>query len=363
MLVSCIRNNISFSQNLNHKMHDLSEFSADKAVMIHMTDYLPVNGEILSTKNVSKDKKGLRKPRNTVHFAFNHVVTPNSIGFNWNNKPIGIIIPFNKALEVNPKENIIGGEPSDFYIKNKVKLPQGTVIVRKSKKLPSGKLRVINAETINAMKNTKGIKVVETSDNVRDITNKCIEKMGYTRLDNLYSEATGRNEDLKYISGKIINRTINANQKISVAWSKMADNIGFSIYKNHQTSPFGRSEFLIDSVDILARNTNKWNSTISVYNIFSKKDEYINIDYKQAFLGVIDSINKSLPPNTELSYDINRFKNNIKESVTPKDALDKLAKEQKIKPMGEDIGHVRKNTSPNKVLQIINDIVDLYSIN
>ena len=32
-------------------MKDLSEFSADKAVIVHMTDYLPVNGEILSTKN------------------------------------------------------------------------------------------------------------------------------------------------------------------------------------------------------------------------------------------------------------------------------------------------------------------------
>ena len=361
MISLCAGYNITFKQNSNHNMKDLSEFNIDKAVMVHMTDYLPVNGEILSTKNAYKDKKGLRKPRNTVHFAFNHVVTPNSIGLNWNNKPIGIIVPFADALKINPKENIIGGEPRDFYIKNKVKLPAGTVIVRKSKKIPQGKYRVINAETINAMRNTKGIKIIETSDNVKDITNQCIEKMGYTRLDKLYRQETGF-IDNTHLSSKDIKRIINADNKINLAWNKMANNIGFTIYKNHQTSPYGRSEFLIDSVDILARYHNKWNSKIEVYNIFSQKDELININYKDMFLNVINDIQKSIPKDKTLSYDIQGFKENIITSKTPKDALEKLEKEQGLKPMGEDIGKIRKNSSPNTVYRVINNLLDLFSV-
>ncbi len=360
MISLCVKNSVAFKQNPNHKMKDLSEFSADKAVIVHMTDYLPVNGEILSTKNAYKDKNGLRKSRNTVHFAFNHAVTPNSIGLNWDNKPIGIIAPLNSTLKINPKEDVIGGEPRDFYIKNKVKLPEGTVIVRKSKKIPTGKLRVINAETINAMKNTKGIKVVETSGNVRDITNECIEKMGYTRLDKLYQEETGiTDENTNHLSSKDIKRIINADNKINLAWNKMASNIGFSIYKNHQTSPYGRSEFLIDSVDILAKYNNKWESQIDVYNIFSQKNDTININYKDTFLNVINDIQDSLPQDKTLSYDIQSFKENILTSKTPKEALEKLAKEQGIKPMREDIGKIRKNTSPDKVYQVINNLVNV----
>ena len=58
MISLCVKNSVAFKQKPNHKMKDLSEFSADKAVIVHMTDYLPVNGEILSTKNAYKDKNG-----------------------------------------------------------------------------------------------------------------------------------------------------------------------------------------------------------------------------------------------------------------------------------------------------------------
>lgn len=354
MQISQFYNDVRF-KNSNKKMNDLSEFAVDKAVAVHMTDFLPRDGIILSTRNSYTDKNGLRKSRDTVHFALNHAVTPNSIGFNWNKKPIGIIAPLKGIMNDNPKENIIGGAPNDFYIKKSVKLPEGTVIVRYSKRVPKGKLKVINADTIDAMKSTKGIKVIETSDNVKDITNDCIEKMGYTRLDKLYSEKVGKGE-----SASAVNRMLKANEELKTAWGKMAREEDFEIYQNHQTSPYGRSEFLIESVNILAKNGNKWTSEIKTFNPFTQEDVYTEINYKKEFSNVIDSIKTSLPPKKELSYDIEEFRKNIEESKTPKESLKRLAETQGIKPMDETIGSLKYNNSPEYLYKTIDSIVDLF---
>lgn len=374
-LVSCA--NINFTSTPNHKMKSLADFTPEKSVLVHMTKYLPVNGEILSTKIASKDRFGLRKLRNTIHFAFNQAVPPNKLGLEWNNKPVGIIAPFDKLLKNTPSENILGGHPQDFYIKNKVKLPEGTVIIRYSKRVPKGTLRVINGEKIDSLKSTKGIKIVETSDNVREVTNNYIEQMGYTRLDKLFAQEAKLPDEFvdmdfekrkdspqfhKYLfNSKDIKNILRANSEIENSWIKMSNQVGFNIYKNHQSSPYGRSEFLVESVNILAKHKNKWDSSLKVFNVFTQKDEFTPINYKKDFVNVIDNINQNLKPNEELSFDINKFKENIITSETPKEALQKLALEQGIKPMEENINNINNNSTDDRIYQTIDNLIDLFS--
>ena len=52
---------INFRGVTDKKMNSLSDLSPNKSVLVHMSDYLPVDGVILSTKNASIDKNGLRK--------------------------------------------------------------------------------------------------------------------------------------------------------------------------------------------------------------------------------------------------------------------------------------------------------------
>ena len=378
MISPFINVSINFRGYSDKKMNSLSDLSPNKSVLVHMSDYLPVNGIILSTKNASIDKKGLRKVRNTVHFAVNQTVPPNNIGLSWNSKPVGIIAPLDGVLLNNPKKNIIGGQPQDFYIKDRVKLPEGTVIVRYSKKVPSGKLKVINPRNIDSLRKTKGLTVIETSDNVRNVTNNYIEKMGYTRLDKLYAKEASlpkeyvdidiekRNSDENYkqylLNSKNINKIITADMNLKQSWQNMANVVGFKVYKNHQTSPYGKSEFLIDSVNLLAKYNNSWEDKISTFNVFTQKDDVVRINYKKDYLDVIDSIRGNLQPNEELSYDIEKFKDNIITSQTPQEALDKLAQEQQIKPMGEDIGKIRKNTPANKFYDTISSLLDFFNM-
>lgn len=370
--------NQNFKALPNYKMKSLGDLIPSKSVIVHMTDYLPVDGVILSTKNSYKDKFGFRKLRNTVHFAFNQAVPPNKLGLEWDKKSIGIIAPFDKILERNSKSNILGGQPQDFYIKEKVNLPEGTVIVRYSDKIPKGKLKLINAEKIDSFKNTKGIKLVETSDNVRNVTNDYIEKMGYTRLDKLFvQEAKLPNEfiDMDFekrrdnqsyhnylFNSKDIKNILKANSELESAWLKMSNQVGFNIYKNHQSSPYGRSEFLVESINILAKHKNKWISSLKTFNVFTQKDEYTQIDYKKDFVNVIDNINKNLRPNEKLSFDINKFKENIITSQTPKEALQKLAFEQGIKPMEENINNINSSISEEQIYKTIDNLVDIFSV-
>ncbi len=378
MISPFINSSLNFRSNINRKMTNLNDFIPSKSVLVHMSDYMPVDGVILSSKNASIDKDGLRKIRNTIHFAFNQSVPPNKLGLEWNNKPIGIIAPFDGVILNNPHQNILGGQPQDFYIKDKVKLPEGAVIVRYSKKVPKGVLRVINAEKIDLLKNTKGIKIVETSNNVRDVTNDYIEKMGYSRLDKLYAKEASLSNELSDMdfelrndiilrkksqyNSKDISKMINADRNLQQSWVQMANDVGFNMYKNHQSSPYGRSEFLVDSVGMLAKYDNSWDSQISAFNVFTQKDDLIDIDYKKDFISVIDNITKNLKPNEELSYDIGRFKENIITSETPQNALEKLAKEQGIKPMDENICNIRKDTSSNKFYDALNSLLDFFSM-
>ena len=254
----------------NKKVDKLSDLNRHNTCLVHMTNYLPVNGEILSIRNAKKNINGVSPNRNTIHFSFNKTVSPTNIGQVWNNRSVGIIVPFDKILDETPKEDIIGGQMEDFYIKNRVKLPEGSVIVRKSDKVPSGTLKIINAEKIDEFKNTKGLTVIETSDNVSKVTDECIDMMGYTNINYKLSEDTDipvkyfemtpqeRNTDFKMqtLAIKNSNKLFDSLSDLNQFWVNLSNENNLKTYKLHALSPYGRSDYLIDSVHILANTTN-----------------------------------------------------------------------------------------------------------
>ena len=312
--------------NIKH----LQDINKNNTVLVHMTNYLPKDGQILSCKNSLKDANGISPYRNTVHFSINHVVPPTNTGQSWGNHNIGIIAPFNKVMDTTPQKDIIGGQFNDFYFHNGIKLPEGSVIVRKSNSVPSGKLKIINAEKLEEFKNTKGLTVVETSDNIKDITNDCIEKMGYSRLDKVMAQETNmpveffsanpieqRKPEFLIQSIKNLNKIQQAQISLKKGWENFANENNLETYPLHSTSPYGRADALIESTNILSGTQNNW--------------KVGNTNYKKEFIQIISEIKNKLSNKKQLDYDIDKFKTNIIESNTPKEALDRLADEQKIK--------------------------------
>ena len=71
-------------------------------------------------------------------------------------------------------------------------------------------------------------------------------------------------------------------------------------------------------------------SEINQTNPFSEETIQQKIDYKKEFLDIADNILKKKKDDEILNYDLDKFKQNIIESNTPKEALDSLENEQKL---------------------------------
>ncbi|HBG48654.1 MAG TPA: hypothetical protein DDW90_03970 [Cyanobacteria bacterium UBA9971] len=324
-------------------IQSIHEIAPENLVAVHLTDYMPVNGIIKTTRAATKDANGASAYRNTVHFALNHGVYEHQLG-NWNDKKIAVLAPLDGIMRSNSRENIIGGEIKDFFIKDSVKLPEGSIIVRHNPDIPNGKLKVINGEAIDEFKNTKGIKVLETSGNVRETANKAVEMMGYTRMDKMQQEMAGIPEELINIKQEDlfsnpelleksmsidISKTMNAAEEINKSWESFVKANGFKRYQ-HTTSPYGRSEALIEGVKLAALKGNSWEHEMAG-SFLTKKGEKIN--YREEFLKIIQEIKQSLGKDEKLTYDIDKLENILKEAKDPQKAIQLIEERLKLKPM------------------------------
>jgi hypothetical protein len=70
-----------------------------------------------------------------------------------------VIVPMDGIIETTKKENIIGGQPTDFFIKGSVNLPKNTIVVQHNPNIASGKLKVLDASQEEGFENTMGIKI------------------------------------------------------------------------------------------------------------------------------------------------------------------------------------------------------------
>ncbi len=145
---------------------------ANDLVLVHLTDYIPKNGVISSTKDSGactvEEFEGISykvpSQRDTVHFALNGAVEPNN-GGNWDNCKYAIIIPF---ADID-KSKMKGGTTSDLYSKGSVQLPEGSYLL-----CPDTERERLQEEL------GESIKVIGIEgDKAKIYANAFIQKLGY----------------------------------------------------------------------------------------------------------------------------------------------------------------------------------------
>lgn len=117
--------------NAQKKIESLSDL-----VMVHLTDYIPKDGIISSSKDAGVMGESVLQiggqeftipvpsERDTVHFCMNGEVSSHKLG-DWSEMKYAIIVPFDK---VDP-QNIIGGMTVDTYTRGSFHIPQGSYIL------------------------------------------------------------------------------------------------------------------------------------------------------------------------------------------------------------------------------------------
>ena len=161
----------------------MTQVNPESLALVHMTNYYPKNGQILSTNLATKASEGVGCARTTIHFALNKPVTEHMVGNAWNTMDYAIIAPFKETVQGMPKSKVIGGIQDDFFFQDVVKLPKGSVIVKYNPKVSPNSFLMSDA--------FDGIKLIETSNrNLNETASTVIQKMGYTTYnDALKSEA------------------------------------------------------------------------------------------------------------------------------------------------------------------------------
>lgn len=337
-----------------------SNMNPNSVALVHMTNYFPKNGQILSTNLATKAANGIGNVRSTIHFCLNKPVVEHQMGNSWNTMDYAVILPFNETLKQTPKSKVLGGMNEDFFFQDMVKIPKGSVIVKYNSKVPNGKF--LSSEAFD------GIPLIETSNrNVSESANTIIKKMGFTTYNDalkkhlhatdeeikiitatpeseftaikdakkykkslekalaLQTEAYGNDPELAYL----IENTKSALKRAEILerYSEKLKHIGDSCKKYcekenlfdglHTQSPWFRSEVTfgaIDSAEVL--NHNSWGKTL-----------------KNKFIEFLKTAKTELPEGKNLGYDVDKAISIIEKSETPQMAKENLAKELKLKSM------------------------------
>ena len=320
----------------------LDNITPESLVLVHMTDYFPTNGIISSVKQAIKDKNGISPCRSTVHFALNKSVSEHTFGNNWNTMKYAILMPFKSTIEKTPPKNIIGGITDDFFFMNEVPIPEGSVILKFNNKIPNGKLKISQATENGQI--LKGISLVETSNpQTGEVANLLTEKMGYTSYNNLFKKTIGvDDETYKIITSdyyklneeqqeKYLGLSMDIGPKVQEFTQKLANSWKNFTQKHNYTngahaySPWGRSEHIIQAINLLKTSGN---------NSWEGKDySGITVNYKDEFIKILNEIMDDLPKEKELSFDTNKLKAILKESPTPQEAEELIKTEMKLTPL------------------------------
>lgn len=117
--------------NAQKKIESLSDL-----VMVHLTDYIPKDGIISSSKDAGVMGESILQiggqeftipvpsERDTVHFCMNGEVSSHKLG-DWSEMKYAIIVPLDKV----DSQNIIGGMTVDTYTRGSFHIPQGSYIL------------------------------------------------------------------------------------------------------------------------------------------------------------------------------------------------------------------------------------------
>lgn len=330
----------------------------DSIALVHMTNYFPKNGQILSTNLATKASDGIGNVRSTIHFCLNKPVVEHQMGNSWNTMDYAVILPFNETLKQTPKSKVLGGMNEDFFFQDMVKIPKGSVIVKYNSKVPDGKF--LSSEVFD------GIPLIETSNrNVSESANTIIKKMGFTtyndalkkhlhatdeeikiitatpeceftaikdakkykkRLEEslaLQTKAYGNDPELAYLientksalkRAEILERHSEKLKHISDGCKKYCEKE--KLFDGlHSQSPWFRSEIAFAGIDLIEmQNHNSWGKFL--------KNEIIEI---------LKTAKTELPQGKNLGYDVDKAISIIEKSETPQIAKENLANELKLK--------------------------------
>ena len=164
------------------------EINPESLVLVHLTDYPPQNGQILSAREAT----GASRISN--HFTLNDPVGEHHFG-SWDASPCAILAPYKETVALNETGLFIEGLPNDLYTRGSVKIPEGSVIIKHNPEIEKGKYKISDYEGLS------GCKLIETSENVHSTASNVIEQMGYTRCSHktelgVFSQGIGDKGDI-----------------------------------------------------------------------------------------------------------------------------------------------------------------------
>lgn len=275
------------------------ELLEDGMILTHLTDFIPKHGYIDTARS------GAGMVRDSVHFAVNHGVTGH-LGGNWNFKKYAILMPMNAAKQTAGNK-FVGGIAGDFYSKGKIKIPKGSILVRKSLSVPEGQYRISDASKIDEFKELHGVKLIETSEfDIKSTVDNIIHRLGYKVKSGDFNTWGGSLSDFNSFNSYLRKNGLKPMM--------------------HTYTPNGKTEQLIMNLKCRANNTAGWAVKDKAGNII--------IDYQKEYLQSLKYIEKFTKktgfPN---DFDTNQLAQIIRTSKTPQDALSLIESKLKIKSL------------------------------
>ena len=290
-----------FNSQIKPTSLDIHNIKPSSLVLVHMTDYEPQDGLILSPKDKFEGS------RNSVHFTLNHPVEAHRNG-DWDSKKYAIIMPFEATVNANKQGKFIEGMPNDIYTNGSVTIPGGSIILKENTDLKNGEIKISNHPMID------DVKIIETSVKPHEIAPAVIEKMGYdyhkgSGVMGLFSEGRKKDKDIDSVCN-------NYN-----SWVEFCNSQG--IKANRHTGSIGFVlETTIENIGALAKR-NSW---------IHKEFDGTKINVKNHMLECLDYA-KDLARKGYFSYlDLDAFMEIISKAKTPKDALKEMKEKLQIKP-------------------------------
>lgn len=117
-------------------------------VAIHATRFMPFNNKGTLEMETTLDSSDWQIPRDTIHFALNHLVAPHMYG-TWEAAPYVVISPLEDLMELNDRPTVLNTVDTfwEVGVGRRLKLPEKTALVQ-PKELQEGEI-ISGVETNN----------------------------------------------------------------------------------------------------------------------------------------------------------------------------------------------------------------------
>ena len=308
----------------------------DGMILTHISNFAPRNGFIDTARS------GAGMARDSVHFAVNHGVNGH-LGGNWTNSEYAVLMPFGAARRA-AGNRFVGGIATDFYSKGRVRIPKGSVIVRRSASVPDGQYRISDAAKIDEFKDLHGVKIIETSStDMKATVDNVVQRLGYkVKQGDTRAGDWGGGNDFNLFNSFLRKQGMKP--------------------MIHLHTPNGKTEQLIQHLKCRVDNNAEW--------IIKDKAGKVIIDYQKEYLQNLKYIEnfakKTGFPN---DFDTKQIAQIVRTSKTPQEALNLIESRLKFKsmePLQKNISELnlfcgfRKVVGGDKAAEITDNIALRY---